>query len=770
MTQSATAQHRHSTSSAYRPLWITLLLTTFVLVMVETAIFTRQQALAELQWHADSDLNRYMLTLQQRLDRYKDLPQLLATHSQVYKALQSSVTDAEIQRTNRYLQQVNTIIGTTDTYLMRPDGTTIAASNWQADKTFIGRNFNFRPYFQDAMEGKAGRYFALGTTSRQRGYYFSYPVREGKKILGVLVVKIDLHDVEEHWSNPQMDLLVTDADGIIFISTRPEWKFKSLRPLSGPDLQRIAGSLRYGSYSLSALDVVKREPIGDGAEMITLLHTKPGTIQSEAFDGVEPRQYVLQDKTVPGFGLSVSVLASMKPVEEAMWEMLLLVGFSFAALVLLVLFLMARRRIKNERMRFQQRELQALEQNESRVRAIIDNTRAGLIMLDASGSVESVNPTAEVLFGYSAETIRGQYFSQLLASQDRAACWRHILADESQTPALLSMEATGIHADGGCLPIELNINRMMLDQHLYFIVTVHDLTERKRYETQLKSAQEALETRVQERTSDLSLANAKLLEEMQQHRNTQNELIQTAKLAVIGQMSAGINHELNQPLTAIRNYADNARAFLERQKFETVDSNLQEISSLTERMSRIIHPLKEFSRKSSDQNEPVCLQALRDGAMSLMYGRMSKSHVDVSWPAHLAEYYVHGDILRLEQVLVNLLSNALQAMEHQEQRKIEVSVDRTNAWLRLHVRDYGPGIAQSDLERIFEPFFTTKKSGQGLGLGLSISHRIVDTMGGHLTAANHPEGGAVFTIELAVATAPDNFEMKRNRNYTGEYE
>jgi two-component system C4-dicarboxylate transport sensor histidine kinase DctB len=238
---------------------------------------------------------------------------------------------------------------------------------------------------------------------------------------------------------------------------------------------------------------------------------------------------------------------------------------------------------------------------------------------------------------------------------------------------------------------------------------------------------------------------------MEQHRSTQNELIQTAKLAVLGQLAAGINHELNQPLSAIRSYADNARAFLGLERYDRVEDNLKQIAVLTERMARIIHPLKEFSRKSSGRSMPVSLQAVKDGAMSIMYGRLGQQKVEIDWPPELARVYVLGDMLRLEQVLVNLLANALQAMELSPRKRIDVTLELQQGYARLALHDSGPGIAADDPDQVFEPFYTTKQNGQGLGLGLSISHRIIENLGGRLSAANHPEGGAVFTLELPLA-------------------
>lgn len=302
-----------SSLRAYRPLLITLLLTLFVLLLVETGVVSRERGIETLQARAATHLDRYVLSLQQKLDRYKDLPRLLSTHSDLTRALLPDRGVDALQQANRYLEQVNEIMGTTDVYLMNPQGMTVAASNWRSEQTFIGRNFSFRPYFQAAMAGREGRYFALGTTSKRRGYYFSYPLRlQGQQqVLGVVVVKVDLHDVERHWSNPQIDLLVTDPDGVIFISTRPEWKFRALQPLPQEDMERILASLRYGDYELSALEVLKREPLAGGGQLITLLDSRPQDRDSQGKP--EPRQLLLQHKTVQGFGLSVSVLGQPGP-------------------------------------------------------------------------------------------------------------------------------------------------------------------------------------------------------------------------------------------------------------------------------------------------------------------------------------------------------------------------------------------------------------------------------------------------------------------------
>lgn len=738
----------------YRLLFFVVLAFAFLLVVGQITFLSQSQGYQTLQQRSGADLNRYLLSLQQKLDRYKDLPALLSSHSKLVEAL-AKPEDAFLSgQASVYLESVNNSIHATDVYLMDKYGTAIASSNWAEAHSFMGKNYAYRPYFQDAIKGKPGRYFALGSVSNRRGYYFSYPVYLRSQIIGVVVVKIDLNEIESDWTDPDLDILVTDEDGVIFISTRKDWKFRTLHPLTQDDLKRISESLRYGDHPLTALEIISRSPQENGATLITLVDGK--RIKNQALDGIRPREFLLQSRELPDSGLTVVVLASTKAVKVRMFYTALTAGFIFLALILLVLVLLTRQRITRERARFKLKETQALEASEQRVRAIIDNTQAGLITLDDQGRIESLNLMAEKLFGYDEQEVRNRYFSKFLSQNDRALCWQHLTAPDSDRQQELYTEAQGLRKDGSEFPIELIIGHMDYGVVKRFIVTIHDITQRKQYEEELKRARELLEHRVAARTEDLTNANLKLRDEVAKHENTQNELIQTAKLAVLGQMSAGINHELNQPLTAIRTYADNAKAFMELGKTEPVEKNLNEISGLTERMAKIIHPLKEFSRKTTGGVEPVCLKNVHDGAMSIMYGRLSKADAEVNWPSGLERVYVLGDTVRLEQVLVNLISNALQAMENQSKPVVDISLSEQNQQISLNVRDFGPGIPSQELNRVFEPFYTTKKAGQGLGLGLSISHRIIESMGGELAVSNHAQGGAVFRICLPKAEQPDN--------------
>lgn len=728
---------------------VIFLLLLFTLILWQVASWTRSNELAGLQRSLELDVSRYTLSLKSELDKYQTLPALLATDQFFKEVLSSADNPALVDTLNRYMADVSRITGASDIYLMAPGGDTLAASNWDQVNSFVGRNFHYRPYFQQAMSGQVGRYFALGTMSRKRGYYFSHPVVSAEQVLGVVVVKIDLNDIEEQWNDELTDLLVTDIDDVIFISTRESWKFKTLEPLSGPDLRRVIDSLRYGDQSLLSLPITQRQRLAPHVELITLLEDSEQA-GDRSIDRLTGTRYMLLRQALPEAELNVVALAKLTEVSAQVWEAVILAAVVLTVLVLMGLFMLLRQKIIHERRRFEEQANRALELSEARVRAVIDNTQAGLITLDAQGRIESFNPTSEALFGYDTEQISGCYFSLLIEPASRPICWRMItepqeLPDGTQAPVI---EAQGRHHNRGFFPIELTIVPVWYQGDRKFIVTIHDMTERNQYEQSLREARDTLEHRVRERTQALLGANVLLRTEIEQHRHTQDELVQTAKLAVLGELSAGINHELNQPMTAIRAYADNAQQFLSLDRTERVQENLQEIAGLTERMANIIAPLKVFSRKSSGQAEPVSLKEVRKGAMSILYGQLQSEQVAVEWPERFDELLVMGDMVRLEQVMVNLLSNAIQAMKDCSDKRIEIGCQVDGDQVCLSIRDHGPGIDPGELSKVFEPFFTTKSAGEGLGLGLSISHRIVDSLGGRLIAANYPSGGACFRLSL----------------------
>ncbi|UYG00036.1 sensor histidine kinase [Halomonas sp. GD1P12] len=276
----------------------------------------------------------------------------------------------------------------------------------------------------------------------------------------------------------------------------------------------------------------------------------------------------------------------------------------------------------------------------------------------------------------------------------------------------------------------------------------------------LARVRDELEVSVARRTRDLVASNQRLSSEIDERlraeaslRQTQDELVQAAKLAVLGQLAAGINHELNQPLAAIRAYAENARRFIELARTEQADANLGQIVELTERMAEISAQLRQFSRKSSERHESIAVQTCAEYALRLFQNRLRESHTEVIQTMPAEPLWVVGDLVRLEQVLVNLIGNALQATSGQPAPRLILSAGSEGDVVQIRVEDNGPGIDEEHLTHIFEPFFTTRAPGSGLGLGLSISSRIMKDLGGSLVASN-TDRGACFTLTLAAGEPP----------------
>jgi len=275
-------------------------------------------------------------------------------------------------------------------------------------------------------------------------------------------------------------------------------------------------------------------------------------------------------------------------------------------------------------------------------------------------------------------------------------------------------------------------------------------------------ANQVLEDRVARRTEQLTGVNARLRQQIKERleaeaalTRAQQDLVQAGKLSALGQMSAGISHELNQPLMAIRSFAENAVQFLDKGNTDTTRANLERISELARRMGRIIKNLRAFSRKEGEILTDVDLSAVIEAALELHEKRIENNEIKVVWHRDTPALTVRGGEVRLQQVLVNLIGNAIDAMEGGAEKRLEITVTESGPSVALSLRDTGPGLAEP--EKIFEPFYTTKTVGQseGMGLGLSISYGIVQSFGGRISGRNHPEGGSVFVVELSRAMAEE---------------
>ena len=566
-----------------------------------------QHSYQDLLDEHQSQLERFSSHIQNKLDKYAHIPHLLAKDAPLIDALLTPNNSAQLEITNRYLESVNEVIEAADTYLIDQYGTTIAASNWRKPRSFVGRNFAFRPYFKQAIVGSNSQYYALGSTSGKRGYYYSYPIVYAGGAIGVVVVKMDLSKIEDIWQQAASVFVASDPAGIIFMSSRADWLFKSLKPLSESQKAQVWASKQYLDTEIVSLDLV-------------------GNLEEQHTEAKQGYPYnkgtlVISSMPLPQLGLTIRVISPRHSVLWTTMSYLLVLTLSFTILFLI---------------------------------------------------------------------------GQLIYHRQQ----RHIQLERVQ-----------------------------------------------------QEANQKLEFQVMARTAELQAEISQRAETEQVLRLTQDELIQAAKLAVLGQMSASISHELNNPLAAIRSFAENGKLFLQKEKFDRVEDNLTRISALTDRMANISQQLRSFAKKTSG-NELIRVHLLPVVASVKELMKPAFKSARVTLETNLIEQDVEVQInpIQLEQVLVNLLTNALEALKEKEDKQVVLSVeqDEESRLVWIHVDDNGAGLGEFTLSELCEPFLTTKQN--GLGLGLSISQQILASMNGKLSAQNREQGGARFSLCLPMTS------------------
>lgn len=280
---------------------------------------------------------------------------------------------------------------------------------------------------------------------------------------------------------------------------------------------------------------------------------------------------------------------------------------------------------------------------------------------------------------------------------------------------------------------------------------VGHLWSRARRREELRRTHARLEERIVLRTADLTAQIVELEKNESILRATRDAAVQAGKLTTLGQMSVGISHELNQPLAALQTYANNAIELINRGRPSEAVENLVIISDLVKRAGRIVRQLKGFARKEDPTPRPVSIDGAIEHALLILEPicRETGTVIHVINPA--PGLCVLAEAGRVEQILVNLLRNGLDATAGQTKPDLVIECRDKDSYIEISVRDSGNGLPEDALEHIFEPFYTTKSTGDGLGLGLAISRTIAESYGGTLTARNLQEGGAEFILSLPAA-------------------
>jgi two-component system, NtrC family, C4-dicarboxylate transport sensor histidine kinase DctB len=559
----------------------------------------------------DATLRLAVSTLSAQLERFERLPRLVGDQP-IIRALANAPDDpARVAAANLYLRHIAVTLGASDVYFMDADGLTRAASNFDQAASFVGGNFAFRPYFSDALAGDSGRFFAVGTTSGKRGYYFGAPVRANGRTAGVVAVKIDLDAIEDTWRGGDAEIVVTDPGSIVFLSSRPDWLYRALLAPAEEDLARTAATRRYADVPIS------------GPPLFSAPVDAEGLVRLAGGSGM---------------------LVRSEKMPEADWKVSVLLDTALA-------------------------ERQAM-------------TGAAAVML-ALG----------------------------LGGMVAAALWQR----RARLGERLALQA---------------------------------------------AARAELERRVRERTAELAEMNLRLAGEVAERtaadeglRQAQAGLIQAAKLAALGQMSAALSHEFNQPLAAVRTYAENLPVLIDRGRTAEARGNAGRILALVDRMSALGRDLRNFARTPDQTVARTTLADAIRTAAEIAGPRLRAAGVELTLDIAPDLPDVAAEPLRLEQVLVNVMANAADAADGGADRRVILTAERHGEGARIRVRDFGPGVPGKLRDRIFDPFFSTKGVGKGLGLGLSISYNIVKDFGGDLSVVDPVGGGAEFRIDLRAAPA-----------------
>lgn len=571
-----------------------------------------QQLYAELDRTGDERLNLYVSTVEAAHKRFDYLPYIVADNEYVQQLLANPADKTLEAEVNKKLESWQQESKAEALYLMNRDGLVVAANNWQQDNSFVGHNYHFRPYFQEAIKGHAGKFFAVGVTTARPGLFLSRPVIYKGEYLGVAVVKIDMTQLEADWAAGGENLWITDQDGVVFLASNPHWKYRSLTQLSTKTLERLKQERKYRHHDVSALPLTHLTTSAEGHAVIELINEE----QTKPTDKVS--NFLLHQRAIEELGWQIYYLSDLKELQQSKQFAILIACLVAALLAVISLFISSRLR------------------------------------------------------------------HQLL-----------------------------------------------------------------------------LEQRVEQRTEALAKTNAQLKLEIEERiraeqalRLTHEELIQAEKLAALGQMSAGLVHEISQPLSAIQTFLASTHLLIERDETELAQENLDEIDKLIRRVSGIVSHLKVFASKSRGTLSRVDLQQVIDNALLVLSPRLKKTPLELQWcpPEHAVE--VKADEIKLEQILINLIRNAIDATQGDEQPdhgEIAIQLKAEQEQAEITIRDNGCGIDPDDMPKLFNPFFTTKPPGEGLGLGLSVSYGIVEEFGGKLEAEPNEERGTTFRLTLSLA-------------------
>ncbi|MFT3790843.1 MAG: PAS-domain containing protein [Rudaea sp.] len=727
--------HRH------RLALLVLLVVGGMLLAMSTAYwFAAGRALQSEQIQAKRQLGLYAQSLQQHIDRYRSLPQVLALDPDLLAAVSAPLSPAQRDALNRKLELANDVAHLSTLTLIGRDGVALAASNWHLPTSNVGQDYTFRPYVQQALAEGSGHFYGIGLTTGAPGYFLSQAVRDNSgRVLGVVAIKIELAALEREWLLMPDIVLVSDQHGVVFLASRNEWRYRTLRPLGETDLRELGKTRQYAEQAMLPVRMQTLRELGDDSRLVEAeapALKRPVLWQEVALGESRWHLHLLHDTgEVVGAGRSAALAAAG----------------AWLALAFLILFMEQRRRLAHHRQRSREELEAVLRQHAEELRTAqdgivqaaqradaglsrsLEHLPQGVVIIDAQLKLVAWNSRYAELFGFPPDLLQvGRPIEDLFRFNARRgllgpgpiekAIQRRLGHLRSGKPHLRESEKQ----DGTVLEIRGN----PLPEG-GFVTSYADITSYKNAARELRSLADALERRVEERTRDLAAAKAEA------------EAANRYKTRFV----ASAVHDLLQPLNA-------ARMFLSALRGRSGDSDAKDIVEHADNalaaQDAILNSLLDIARLEARSQQTRVrdfrLESLLE-ALGHEFGVVAASR-GLRLQRMATGAVVRSDEALLRRILQNFLSNAIR---YTARGRILLGCRRAGGGVRIEVHDQGPGIPESRQQEIFEEFRRLDDGvahDRGTGLGLAIVERIGRLLGHPIGLRSRLGHGSVFSVTV----------------------
>jgi len=656
--------------------------------------------------------------LESAITRYQDFPYAVARDRQAWDFLADPQNLHMQDKFDPYLQDVNRRLGTELLVLLDIKGQVVASSNWQTRTPGTQENFADRPEFNQARAGRLGLNYAVDERTGVAGLHIAQPVQNGDTVIGVMVLTVRLDAVQYAWRQRGAPVVLTDHRGIVFLSSQPDWIYTTTRNLNPQEIQQLTVSQQYGKgrqFAPIPWKVTRQE--GDDYYRVTT-----------QIQGVE-RDFLAQDTLLEDWAWTLTQTSDLAIARRTRWSAIAFATLAFGFVLFGALYLRQRekrfRELRNARQLLEVRVRERTKDLEDEVsfrKAMEDSLLVGVRARDLEGHIIYVNPAMCEMTGYRADELLGRLPPYPYWHPDETEkSWADNHAALSGRAALTGSESRFRHRDGHDV-FTMIYTAPLVDAagtHKGWLNSVVDITAQKRVEEQQRLH----------------------VEQMQR----------TGRLASLGEMASTLAHEINQPLMAMASFASAARIYCEQNKPTLLVENLDAIKAQALRARGIIDRIRMTAKQQTPGLQPCNLQEVVGNVLALMRFdlRQRKARVVTHYAEHLPS--VNADRVLLEQVVMNLVVNGLQAMQSTptSRRILDIRVGHDSTQTFIRVADNGTGIEPETASQLFQAFFTTKPD--GLGLGLKICRTILEGHGGRLEFENGTQGGAVFTVYLPIA-------------------